>query len=133
MLKRTKKSLFPHETEIGLFFSMEPNSGDPRNHCIPIYEILQVPDDDEIQIVVMPMLRVHDDPRFDTIGEAVEFFRQMFEVSTFPILDPVGRVLNQVMEGLQFMHSHNVAHRCVAFRNEGSALLMVLTGHNAGT
>lgn len=27
------------------------------------------------------------------------------------------------MEGLQFMHSHNVAHRCVAFRNEGSALL----------
>lgn len=90
MLKRTKKSLFPHETEIGVFFSTEPNSGDPRNHCIPIYEILQVPDDDEIQIVVMPMLRVHDDPRFDTIGEAVEFFRQIFEVSTFLILDPTG-------------------------------------------
>ncbi|KAG9220673.1 hypothetical protein CCMSSC00406_0003772 [Pleurotus cornucopiae] len=98
MLKRTKKSLFPHETEIGLFFSTEPISGDPRNHCIPIYDILQVPDDDEIQIVVMPMLRVHDDPRFDTTGEAVEFFRQMFE-------------------GLQFMHSHNVAHRDVTFFN----------------
>lgn len=28
----------------------------------------------------MPLLRSYDDPAFDTFGEAVECFRQLFEV-----------------------------------------------------
>ncbi|EMD33664.1 hypothetical protein CERSUDRAFT_56685 [Gelatoporia subvermispora B] len=96
MLKQVPRSMHPHEVEIGLYFSSEPVASDPRNHCAPIYETLQDPEDDSLQLLVMPFLRVHDDPKFQTVGEAVEFFRQ-------------------VLEGLLFMHEHHVAHRdCMA-------------------
>jgi hypothetical protein len=79
-LKIISKSVHPYEAEIGLFFSSEAMTSDPRNHCVPIYEVLQVPDDDDKLILVMPLLREFDDPRFDTVGEAVDFFRQVLEV-----------------------------------------------------
>ncbi|KAJ7238560.1 kinase-like domain-containing protein [Mycena haematopus] len=44
----------------------------------------------------MPLLRQWDKPRFDTIGEVIEFFKQIFE-------------------GVQFMHKHNIAHRDCSF------------------
>ncbi|KAJ3480769.1 hypothetical protein NLI96_g8114 [Meripilus lineatus] len=98
MMKLMNDSL---ENEIALYFSTEPLASHPRNHCVPIYEVLHVPDptgdDDEI-IIVMPLLRPFYDPRFKSVGEAVEFFRQIFE-------------------GLQFMHEHNVAHRDVSSLN----------------
>ncbi|KDQ23624.1 hypothetical protein PLEOSDRAFT_52821 [Pleurotus ostreatus PC15] len=62
-LKRISKHVFPHEMKIGQYFSTAPISEDPHNHS-------------------------HDDPRFDTVGEGVEFFRQIFE-------------------GLKFMHEHH--------------------------
>ncbi|KAF7428208.1 hypothetical protein PC9H_007429 [Pleurotus ostreatus] len=92
MLKRISKSLHPFEVEIGQLFSAKPLADNPQNHCVPIYEALQTPDDDNQYILVMPLLRSFDHPRFDTLGEAVEFFRQIFQ-------------------GLQFMHQHHVAHR----------------------
>jgi len=91
-LKIISKSVHPYEAEIGLFFSSEAMASDPRNHCVPFHEILQVPDDGDKLILVMPLLREYYDPRFDTVGEVVDFFRQVFE-------------------GLQFMHQHHVAHR----------------------
>ncbi|KAJ7267689.1 kinase-like domain-containing protein [Mycena haematopus] len=92
VLKKIKKDQdhHPYEVEIANFFTALGPS--PANHCVPIFAILQPPDDDNISILVMPLLRECDSPRFDTFGEAVEFFRQMFE-------------------GLQFMHHHHVAHR----------------------
>ncbi|KAF4590879.1 hypothetical protein EYR40_009476 [Pleurotus pulmonarius] len=98
MLKRVKKSLHPYEAEIGQFFSSIDLATDSRNHCGPIYDVLQVPDDDNVIILVMPLLREYGSPAFDTIGEVVEFFHQIFE-------------------GLQFMHHHHVAHRDVASQN----------------
>ncbi|KAF4577159.1 hypothetical protein EYR36_005146 [Pleurotus pulmonarius] len=98
MLKRVKKALHPHEAEIGQFFSSNTIATDSRNHCVPIYDVLEVPDDDNLIILVMPLLRDHGSPAFDTIGEAVEFFRQVFE-------------------GVQFMHQHHVAHRDIASQN----------------
>jgi len=59
---------------------------------VPIYEVLEVPGDSDAKVLVMPLLRAFDDPRLETVGEAVEFFRQVFE-------------------GLQFMHENHVAHR----------------------
>ncbi|KAF8870843.1 kinase-like domain-containing protein [Infundibulicybe gibba] len=91
-LKLIRKSVHPYEIDIGVFFATEPLKSDPQNHCVPLLDVLQVPDDTDQAILVMPMLRVYEDPRFDTIGEGVEFFRQIFE-------------------GLQFMHKHRVAHR----------------------
>jgi hypothetical protein len=81
MLKVVKKSDHPHEADIGIFFSTEPLASHPSNHCVPIYDVLQVPDDDDTAILVMPILRRYDDPRFDTFGEIVAFFKQAFEVN----------------------------------------------------
>lgn len=79
-LKRIKRDIHPHEVEIALYFSTEPLASHPRNHCVPIYEVLDVPDDENEVIIVMPFLREYNDPRFKSVGEAVEFFRQIFEV-----------------------------------------------------
>ncbi|KAJ6631304.1 hypothetical protein B0H10DRAFT_2159705 [Mycena sp. CBHHK59/15] len=62
-------------------FSSEPLALDPQNHCIHLGEILHVPDDKELDIIVMPLLFDWRIPRFITIGE-----------------------------GLHFMHSNNVWH-----------------------
>ncbi|PSR72684.1 hypothetical protein PHLCEN_2v11446 [Hermanssonia centrifuga] len=81
-----------NEIDIVLFFSSETLAKDTRNHCVPIYEVLQVPDNDNMRILVMPLLRDYNDPQIQTVGEAVEFFHQMFE-------------------GLYFMHENHIAHR----------------------
>ncbi|KZT10924.1 uncharacterized protein LAESUDRAFT_644190 [Laetiporus sulphureus 93-53] len=91
-LKRISRSIHPHEAEIGQLFSSPPLASDTRNHCVPLFEVLQDPIKEDMSILVMPLLRKYNDPRFGTIGEAVEFFRQLFE-------------------GLQFMHKQHVAHR----------------------
>ncbi|TBU31692.1 kinase-like domain-containing protein [Dichomitus squalens] len=71
LLKRVDKSVHPYEVEMGT---------------------LQDPTDQNITFIVMPHLRRYTNPSFRTIGEAIEFFRQ-------------------VLEGLHFMHEHHVAHR----------------------
>lgn len=81
MLKHIDRNIHPHEVEIGLYFSSEPLASHPRNHCIPMYEVLDVPNTDNEVIFVMPLLREFSNPRIKSVGEAVEFFRQVFEVS----------------------------------------------------
>ena len=83
MLKRLKKSKHPYEVEISQFFSTESLASNPANHCVPILEVLQIPDDEDMVILVMPLLRSFDDPRFDTYGEVVECFKQLFIVIFF--------------------------------------------------
>ncbi|KAJ6580069.1 hypothetical protein DFH09DRAFT_1246055 [Mycena vulgaris] len=82
LLKYIDTKLHPHEIEIGTWLSEEPRKSDTANHCIPFIAVL----------------KKFDNPRFDTVGEAVEFFRQIFE-------------------GLQCMHKNNFAHRDVSCLN----------------
>ncbi|OCH90194.1 hypothetical protein OBBRIDRAFT_826068 [Obba rivulosa] len=91
-LKQISQSDHPYETEISMYLSSSQRGSDPRNHCVPVYEVLDVPDDPDMKLLVMPLLRPYDDPPLETVGEAVEFFRQIFE-------------------GLQFIHENHVAHR----------------------
>ncbi|KAJ7151754.1 kinase-like domain-containing protein [Mycena crocata] len=91
MLKKIRKEVDSSEVEIATWFSAEPQRSDPENHCVPIFEVLQT-SDPAVQLIVMPLLTRYDKPRFDTIGEAVSFFRQIFR-------------------GLKYMHKQNVAHR----------------------
>ena len=79
-LKSIEKSLHPYEVEIGTFLSSPPLAGDSKNHCVPIYDVFQDPLDEDTVIIAMPLLRKYNDPRFDTVGEAVSFFLQIFEV-----------------------------------------------------
>ncbi|CAL1706289.1 unnamed protein product [Somion occarium] len=92
MLKRISTQAHPFEVEITKYFSTEPLSSHPRNHSVPLIDVLRVPDEDDTVILVMPLLHRYETPRFLTVGECVEFFRQIFE-------------------GLQFMHQCHVAHR----------------------
>ncbi|KAL1742166.1 hypothetical protein HDZ31DRAFT_43842 [Schizophyllum fasciatum] len=92
MLKRVNKLRNPTEVEITSLLSSPSLSSDPRNHCVPLFDILQVPDDKNMEIMVLPLLRRYADPRFDTVGEVVD-------------------CLQQVLECMQFLHSQKIAHR----------------------
>ncbi|SJL18168.1 uncharacterized protein ARMOST_21744 [Armillaria ostoyae] len=83
------------EFEISVLFSSPPLSLDPRNHCIPVYGVLKF---GSHAILILPILRLFWDPPFDTVGEVLECFRQIFE-------------------GVQFMHQHFVAHRDCTIMN----------------
>ncbi|KAI0744018.1 hypothetical protein C8Q80DRAFT_1272620 [Daedaleopsis nitida] len=92
VIKRIQKSYHQYESAIGRYLTSPPLSDDPRNRCCPILDVLQDPLNDDFELLVMPLLRRYNDPKFETVGEAIEFFRQ-------------------ALEGLQFMHEHHVAHR----------------------
>ncbi|CAE6500466.1 unnamed protein product [Rhizoctonia solani] len=62
------------------------------NHAVPLLGSIPMPCTTEGSIAVLPLLRVHDDPPFVNVGEAVEFMKQ-------------------ALRGLAFMHAQNVAHR----------------------
>ncbi|KAJ7797156.1 kinase-like domain-containing protein [Mycena olivaceomarginata] len=89
MLKRVEQD--SRELSISTLFSNPPHESNPRNHCVRVYEVLQM-SDPTVKILVMPLLRQFDTPYFETVGEAIECFRQIFE-------------------GVQYMHEHHVAHR----------------------
>ncbi|KAJ7923880.1 hypothetical protein B0H13DRAFT_1602192 [Mycena leptocephala] len=99
MLKAISKQIHPYEAEMGKLLSSPPHAGNPRNHCIPIFDILQDPYDADKQIIVMPFLVRFSRPKFDTVGEVIECFRQIFEAIDLPPL------------GIEFMHENFIAHR----------------------
>ena len=96
--------------EISQLLSSEPLVSDPRNHTVPILEVLDDPEDTDIAYIVMPMLTACYAPPFNTVGEVVAFFQQAIEVS-----DCWGRTYLFLtftrFKGIQFMHQHNIAHR----------------------
>lgn len=98
MLKHISISRHPHEVEVGQLFSLNPLVSDPKNRCAPFYDVLRVPNDDDRVILVMPLLYGVENPPFQTVGEVVEFCRQIFE-------------------GLQFMHQNHTAHRDCKYNN----------------
>ena len=52
---------------------------DPRNHCVPLLDVLWPPNSGEM-LLVIPLLRSFEDPEFDTVGEVIDFIDQLFEV-----------------------------------------------------
>jgi len=86
------------EVDIGHFFSHESIRSDPENHCVPIFDTFPDPRTPDRVFIVMPLLREWNKPPFRTVGE---------------ILDAFG----QILQGLVFMHRHNVAHRDAASPN----------------
>lgn len=82
MLKKVDKlrNEYNQEVEISLHLSSPELSEDPHNHCVPVHEMLEIPDDDGFAILVLPLLRSFKSPRFDTIGECIDFFQQIFKV-----------------------------------------------------
>lgn len=57
LLKRIRRNVHPYEVEITRLFSSELLKSHPRNHCVPVFEVLRVPTYDNIEILVLPLLR----------------------------------------------------------------------------
>ena len=79
-LKILRPSVHPHEVEIAMYLSSKELVSDKDNHCVQIYDILTVPDIDDTLIVVMPLLIRWDEAFFRTVGECVDFVRQLLQV-----------------------------------------------------
>ncbi|THH04988.1 hypothetical protein EW146_g10020, partial [Bondarzewia mesenterica] len=86
-----------HELAVLAYFSSPPLSDDPRNHCVPLLDVLDVSGDD-VRISVTPLFRDWYAPPFCMTVEALGFIRQL-------------------LEGLEFMHEHGIAHCNIAPRN----------------
>ena len=84
-MKRIFLKEYPNELEIATMFSTEPLKSHPKNHCVPIIEVLPIPGKAHQRILVMPHLRTVNSPFFKTVGEVVAFLHQIFEVR-FPLL-----------------------------------------------
>ncbi|KAI0745169.1 hypothetical protein C8Q76DRAFT_638697 [Earliella scabrosa] len=92
VIKRVSRSYHPHEIPLGQLLCSAQLASDPRNHCCPVWDVLDDPFDPDLQLLVMPLLRRYNSPPMNTVGEAVAFFQQAFE-------------------GLLFMHERHIAHR----------------------
>ncbi|KAJ7457984.1 kinase-like domain-containing protein [Mycena galericulata] len=85
------------DTQISAYLTTEPGA---HNHCLPIIELLRIEDlkYSGCSLMVLPRMRDCDSPAFATIGEIVEF-------------------IEQVLEGLVFLHSKNIAHGDICMKN----------------
>ncbi|KAL5513775.1 hypothetical protein ACEPAH_4176 [Sanghuangporus vaninii] len=89
-LKRIPKST--SELQIHRFLSDEERVKDPHNHTAPLLDVFPDDDDPSYVYIVMPLLRPYDLPPFFSVDEVVEFVRQ-------------------ILEGLEYMHKLDIAHR----------------------
>ena len=80
-LKRVKVST--GEERIATLFSNDANKLDPRNLCVRLLEVLPIPDEDDRKFLVITWMRPVMNPRFRTVGEGVQFFKEMIEVVLF--------------------------------------------------
>jgi hypothetical protein len=80
MLKKVFSEEGPHELRIAQLFSSREVARDPRNHCAPLLDVIELPNTDQ-KLMVMPFLRPFNNPRFQTFGEFVSFFMQVCEVN----------------------------------------------------
>lgn len=90
VLKRVSTST--EEIPIARYLSSEPLLSDPRNNAVPILDTILLPDDDNTALLVMPLLFPMDVLPFRRVGEFAEAVRQY-------------------LQGLEFLHEHNIAHR----------------------
>ncbi|KAJ3846558.1 hypothetical protein EV368DRAFT_88825 [Lentinula lateritia] len=68
------------EDKLTMLFSDDDHNPDPHNHCVRILEVLPVPGEDAEKILVMVWMRNVMDPGFRTIGEAIQFFKEIIQV-----------------------------------------------------
>uniref|UniRef100_A0A0W0FRD8 Protein kinase domain-containing protein n=1 Tax=Moniliophthora roreri TaxID=221103 RepID=A0A0W0FRD8_MONRR len=104
------------ELKMGPLFSTEPLASDPRNHCIPIYETLSLPNTNEEVLLVMPCLKEWYFPSFDTIGESYGILPPDFRgMGSLFVLFQIIHLLST--QGLQFIHSLHIAHNDIKYNN----------------
>lgn len=92
MLKSIPARRGQQELEIARIFSSPELRRHLRNHCVPLLDVIELPDALDEKLIVMPLLRPFDEPRFQTYAEFVAFFTQICEVSsTCHLIRGIGR------------------------------------------
>lgn len=87
-----------NELSIHRLFSSNPLRDDPRNHCIPLVEVLNDPDcrmptgELGATFIVSPFVHQYDQWPFQTVDNVLGF-------------------IQQTLEGIEFMHEQGVSHR----------------------
>jgi hypothetical protein len=82
MLKKVLLEEGQYELRIAQSFSSPEVARDPRNYCVPLLDVIEIPNANAGQkLMVMPFLRPFNNPRFQTFAEFVAFFTQICEVS----------------------------------------------------
>lgn len=110
-IKRVDITTHPNEVKIASRLGSTESRKDGRNHCVPIISILSDELDTRYQYIVMPVLRPFNEPDFTSVGEVIEFVDQTLEVSIAAL--PYVHAQYHV-QGLEYIHEQNVAHRWVA-------------------
>lgn len=109
VLKRQKLTEPFNELYASRVFCTEEVARDPRNHCVRLLDIIYLEGQTVPEaLLVYPALLPCDICPFETVEEAVDFFKQLFEVRCWIVRSSRSPCHPQ---GLDFMHEHNVAHR----------------------
>ncbi len=80
MIKKVVRN--SEEVRITTYLSSEDLREDPRNHCVPVLDVLDDPEDPTVSFMVMHFLRRIDDVEFDTVGSIFDCVDQLLEVSS---------------------------------------------------
>ncbi|KZT41053.1 hypothetical protein SISSUDRAFT_982509 [Sistotremastrum suecicum HHB10207 ss-3] len=86
------------ELPIWRYLSSPERLVDSRNHCVPLLTIHPLPDTDDLVLSVMPLLLSYRIPTFDTVGEVLS-------------------CVHHLLQGLTFLHEHNVTHLDICTQN----------------
>ena len=96
ILKRVFPEEGPYELSITQKFSSPELAGDPHNHCVPLLEVIELAGTGSYKLMVFPLLRPFDRPRFHTFGEFAAFFTQLCEVSKPTTVHRVGHAKRSI-------------------------------------
>lgn len=69
------------EASIASYLYSEELRDDIRNHCVPVLDNFEDEMEADTEFIVMPMLRPFESPPFDTVSEALDFVKQLLDVS----------------------------------------------------
>jgi hypothetical protein len=78
--RKTADEQLSDEVEIARFLSSPALSQCNNNHCVTIIDFFCDAWEPTVQYLVMPLLRLFDDPEFGAVGEVVDFVTQILEV-----------------------------------------------------
>ncbi|KAF5374685.1 hypothetical protein D9615_008948 [Tricholomella constricta] len=97
-IKRIDPKESTDEVKIAKYLSSVELTRDPKNHCVVIWDHFKDPIIPKVEFIVMRPLRRYADPEFGAVGEVVDF-------------------VTQLIEGMEFMHKHLVAHGDLTTQN----------------
>jgi hypothetical protein len=77
------KRVFKNQNEVDMtsYLCSPGLRSDPRNHCIPLLASIKVPGSPNEVLLVMPLFQDHQIPPVETVGDFIDFTRQLLEVS----------------------------------------------------